>query len=778
MFKKLLLVFFLSGIATAAAAAGLYFYVDRQVSLRLRNRESKIASAIFSAPLSILTEGPVRPLPRLRQDLLSRGYIEAAEAPTKPGEFFIQDERLTIYTKSFRDAFNIEHAASLMRYDGGSRKITAVDGTELDALMLEPAVLAALGSQETRAVKYKRLDEIPPVVQQAVIAVEDERFYSHSGIDLLGISRAMAANVRAGRIVQGGSTLTQQLAKNILFTPRKTLGRKVLEAFAALSLERRLSKDQILELYLNEVYLGQEGAVAIHGFGEAVRAFFRKNLEDITPAEAALLAGIIKAPSYYSPRRHHDRALKRRDIVLRKMLDLGYLKESEFTAAVQAETRVAPERRHEPLAPHFRHVLLQELSESISVDSAALQGLRINTGIDADLQQCASNAVQQGLKSLEANYPSLKRKKQPLEAALVAIEPYSGLIKAWVGGRDFGSNQFDHVSQGSRQIGSTVKPFVYLTALDKNLNDYRAASADSILPDRPMEFPLPGRKTWAPENFDHRFRGDVTLRYALENSLNVPAAYIGHRVGVQALTATLKKFQLADSVPHVPAITLGALDTNLFRLTAAYAALANGGMYVKPRLFISAVDRENNTLARTLLEEERIADENAVYVLTNVLQGVIERGTGRIVRRLGYEHPAAGKTGTSNDARDAWFVAFTPNLAAGVWVGFDDNSKMGLTGANAAAPIWTDFMKCAEAFVSPAGFIPPRGVVFVDIDIVRHTRADQYTPKSDIVREVFIRGTEPREAYRSVRERPEEFENIEPPVRRRRRSLWEILTGR
>ncbi|MCB0311372.1 MAG: hypothetical protein KDD42_09055, partial [Bdellovibrionales bacterium] len=429
----------------------------------------------------------------------------------------------------------------------------------------------------------------------------------------------------------------------------------------------------------------------------------------------------------------------------------------------------------------YTTAISRHLSEQLDLDAALASGISIYTGLIPEMQSCAENAVQKGLESLEKNYAALAKAPQKIEAGLVAIEPFSGKIRAWVGGRDYSVNQFDHVDLASRQIGSTVKSFLYLTALDSGLNNYKVATPVTILSDTPMEVRLVANKTWQPENYDHQYRGDVTLRYALEHSLNIPAAYVGQKVGPENLLRTLRLFRLGDDLQPVPALALGAADTDLLSLTSAYAALANGGVYVSPRIYISALDQEGHNVLNSEIFEERVADENAVFVLTNILQGVVERGTGNIARRLGFERAAAAKTGTSNDTRDAWFIGFTPNLAAGVWVGYDDNGKLGLTGGVAAGPIWTEFMKCSEPFYPAMDFIAPPGVVFVDLDRRSGDRVTRSCPSDEVVREVFVSGTEPSNRCRFY---PESGSQEAPPtdlpdepVHRRRKGFWEILFG-
>ena len=476
---------------------------------------------------------------------------------------------------------------------------------------------------------------------------------------------------------------------------------------------------------------------------QASTTLFGKNITDISVDEAATLAGIIKAPSYYNPRKHPERAKERRDTVLAKMRDLGHISEAEYKAAVQRPLRVSQQQEHRRIAQFFTSTLEAELNETIDIENAPSTGLAVYTGLDLGMQRCAEGAIERGIATLEAAHPKLKRGDKQLQAALVAIEPYSGLVRSWVGGRDFSESQFNRVNLAMRQIGSTVKPFLYLTALDSTLNSYKTATAVSILEDKPMEFQVNKQTAWSPENYDHEFRGDVTLRYALEHSLNMPALYIAERIGLATLKKTLSAFKIAPTVQEVPSIALGALDSNLLRLTAAYGALANGGVYIQPRLFTAATDGSGERLAASEVVEERVADEGASFVLTNILRGVLDRGTGKAARSKGFNRPAAGKTGTSDNARDAWFVGYTPTLVAGIWLGFDDNTPLNITGGGAAAPIWGDFMKCSAPFLPLGDFSPPPGVSFVTVDIKTGQIATPDCPREHVAQEAFLKGTEP-----------------------------------
>ena len=785
--SSLLRLMVAGGITLAFCLGGLAWYVDRMVQHRLAHPLQPRTSAILGDSRRFRAGVQYQPS-QLHTELRRRNYRELAERPARPGEYRMTVDALEIIPHEFVTASGEKTRSTYVRLGLARGDLLNADGVAIDEFQIEPEVIAHLATAEVKASHFRQLHEIPELVQQAVLAIEDERFRSHVGLDVIGITRALYANLRAGRVVQGGSTITQQLAKNLFFSPKRTIVRKVLEALAAISLEVHLSKDQILELYLNQVYLGQQGSIAIHGVPEAARAFFGKELEELNIAEAALLAGVIKAPSSYSPFRHPTACVNRQRVVLKRLREAGGISNAQYQSAVRQKIALRKSTAYRRVAPHFLEALKGQLAQHVDLETATSAGIRVHTGLSLGMQECAEAAVQRGVESLQRTYKALRRPRQPLQAGLVALEPHTGKVRAWVGGPDYSRNQFDHVGQAFRQIGSTIKPFLYLTALDAELNAYKVATATSILSDSPQSVELVTKEQWVPENYDKEFRGDVTLRYALENSLNLPAVYTAQRVGIGAVARTLRLFHVAQSVPEVPALALGAAETTLLRLTAAYGALANGGRYVPPRLFLAIAD-DSTVLHTEPYAEERAGGESAVFVVTDILRGALTRGTGRTVVNSGFTEPAAGKTGTSNEARDAWFVGYTPNLVAGVWVGFDDNQPIGLTGSVAAAPIWSEFMKCARPFHDTLEFIPPPGVVSIEIDGVTGDVAGSDCPDEARVREVFVRGTEPTRRCQhgaryddeapSWRERQrKEFDTEPTPIeRRRRRTFWDEIFG-
>ncbi|MEZ4753821.1 MAG: PBP1A family penicillin-binding protein [Bdellovibrionota bacterium] len=740
---KLFLIF----IGVSGAIIGsTWLHVDHRVQKFLIRKGIAQRSAIYSDELRVFPSGELT-LEKIKSILAKRSYKTSTSTKPPAGEYLISSNFVKLTTREYRTpAGTIRPPKTIEIFFGEDPEKPEVSfksgDQQIDEFFFEPIMLSHFGDKDMRADHYLPLADIPKLLQAAVVLTEDQRFMQHYGIDFIGIGRAILANLKAGSVVQGGSTITQQLAKNLFFSSNRTLTRKYFEAFSALSLEQRISKAEILERYLNEVYLGQEGSIALHGVAEASKSFFRKEIKELSLSQMALLAAVIKAPSFYSPRSNPKRAKQRRNLVLKLMLDGGVINAQQYKTAVKSRLDVINQALHTKVAPHFLAALRRHITGSVNLDAVRSSGGTLFTSINSEIQRCAEVSVDNGLKELEEKFASLKR-KPPLEAGLVAIEPYSGKVRAWVGSRDFSRNQFDHVDQGKRQVGSTIKPFLYLTALDPDINTSHPATPMTVLNDAPIQLNVNG-EFWEPQNFDKQPRGRVTLRYALENSLNLSAVYTANMIGFDKVTQVARKFELSENVLAVPSLALGAIDTTLLRMTTAYSAIANGGILTTPRMFISVIDLDGSLLHSSTIQEKHVAPPAPTYVVTNLMQGVIERGTGNIIRRKGFKYPVAGKTGTSNDTRDSWFMGFTPELAVGTWVGFDDNAKVGLTGSSGAAPIWAEFMKCSAAFLRGLSFIPPRGIVFTKVDSLSGLRVSaSCTGRGRAVDEVFVAGTEP-----------------------------------
>jgi len=568
-----------------------------------------------------------------------------------------------------------------------------------------------------------RLADIPNRLVQAVLAVEDQRFFEHHGIDVRRIGGALIADVRSGGVVQGGSTLTQQLAKNLFLSASRTPLRKVREAAMAVVLEKRYDKNTILEAYLNEIYLGQDGARAIHGVGAAARYYFGKDVKKLGLAESAQLAAAINAPNRNAASRHPELATQRRDMILQLMADQHRISQA---AADQASHADVNEGEH-PGAPfdgrNFRDAVLAGLSRHV-----ATRGEAIYTTLDARMQRAAERAIDAGLDRLRA---------PEVQGALVAIDPRTGDILAMVGGRDYGASQFNRATTALRQPGSAFKPIVALAALAPADNKQPAFTLASMVDDAPLSVPT-SSGPWQPVDYDGEYRGPVTLREALEQSLNLPFARIGLAVGPQRIVETAKRLGITAKLDPVPSLALGSSDVTLLELVRAYGVLATGGDLSTARMVIGRARIGDSLRAVNPMTATRVADPAVSYLVTSALQGVIERGTGRALSAQGHEGAIAGKTGTSNNGRDAWFIAYSPTLVVGVWVGYDDSRDLHMTGASAALPIVSRFLADATTDADWHDFQVPDGVTVSQAGMGEGDFGDGCG-----TREYFLRGTEP-----------------------------------
>ncbi|SDF23986.1 transglycosylase domain-containing protein [Sporolituus thermophilus] len=571
------------------------------------------------------------------------------------------------------------------------------------------------------------INKIPKDLQNAFIAAEDARFYQHIGIDPRGILRAIWANITDRGVSEGGSTITQQLAKNALLSQERTLKRKIQEAVLALQIERQYSKTEILEMYLNQIYFGQ-GA---YGVQAAAQVYFGKNVENLSLAECAMLAGIPKSPNYYSPTNNFKAAKERQLTVLNQMVKYGYIDEATEEKAKKEEIKlVSPSAKDRPTASYFVDYVVQQLIDKYGADAVYKDGLKIYTSLDLDMQQAAERAMAQ----LPTAYTDKNGIKQP-QGALVAIDPHTGYIKAMVGGR--GNDQFNRAVMAERQPGSAFKPFVYLAALE---NGFTAAS---IIDDSPVSF-----GSWSPVNYDGKFRGPVSLRTALEQSLNVVAVKIAHQVGVDKPLYYAQQMGISTLVLHGNtndrnlAMALGGLTRGVtpLEIASAYGVLANHGIRVEPVAIIKVVDRNGKVLEQHTRREKIVVNERTAYLLTDMLRGVITHGTGT---GANIGRPAAGKTGTTSDYKDAWFVGYTPDLVAAVWMGYDNDGYLGgITGGSIPASIWRTFMSSALAKYPVRDFVAPQGIVTATISNKDGLLVTDPNNKESR-KEIFIEGTQP-----------------------------------
>ncbi|MGV8079131.1 MAG: penicillin-binding protein 1A [Syntrophales bacterium] len=577
--------------------------------------------------------------------------------------------------------------------------------------------------------KVVRIHDLPPIVVQAFVAAEDARFYQHRGFDLQSISRAFFKNIEAGRVVQGGSTITQQVAKSLFLTPERSYIRKIKEAVLAFKIDRYLTKDEILHLYLNHIYLGH----GTYGVEAAAEAYFGKSARNLTLAEAAMLAGLPKAPSNYSPYASLERAKQRQAYALDRMVESGYITEEQKEAALKAPLQLRSVRPKDKIAAYFVENIRRYVQEKYGSDVLYKEGLEIYTTLSIPMQTAARDAVERGLQEVE------KREKYTVgtvQGALYCMEARTGAIKAMVGGRDFKKSEFNRATQSRRQPGSSFKPIIYTAAFDKEM------TPSTRIDDSPLQFPDPSQPGgyWRPRNFDGKFNGPTTLRNALVHSRNVVTVKILQSIGVDYAVSYAANLGIASPLPRNLSLALGSANVTLEEMVRSFGVLANQGKRVTPFMIRKIVDRTGQVFEETQVREEQVIDPRIAFLSTYVMQGVIQSGTGTRVKGIG--RPAAGKTGTTNDMRDAWFIGFTPSLVTGVWVGFDQERALGRqeVGGRAAAPIWLYYMEKAVQGTPIEPFPIPRGIVFVKVD----PRSGQPVRYSEgALYEAFLEGATP-----------------------------------
>jgi 1A family penicillin-binding protein len=591
------------------------------------------------------------------------------------------------------------------------------------------------------------LTHVPKTLQDAVIATEDRRFYYHWGVDPIGIGRALVQNYRQGRIAEGGSTITQQLTKVLFLTPDKSLERKFKEAVLALEIERRYTKDRILEMYLNQVYFGQ-GA---YGVEAAARTYFGKSVSALTVREAALLAGLPRAPATYAPFEHPRAAKQRREVVLRLMAEYGVLKDEEARKLARSELGLIPPERRRTTGQYFLEYVQQTLEAKYGADMVFKGGLNVYTTLNPSVQLAAEQTLRDGLTTLEGRSAKVRPGEHP-EGAIVTIEPQTGYVRAIVGGYDFFRSEFNRAVQAKRQPGSAFKPFVYMAALEAGF------TPATRIEDAPISYAVgPSGNAWKPENYDRKFRGLTTLQQGIEDSVNVVTVKLQERVGVTRTIGVARRFGIQSPLAPNLSLALGTSDLSLLELTSAYGALANQGAWVPPTVIRYVTDSKDKLLEENVPQGRQAVPPELAYVITHMLRGVVERGTGQVAKALG--RPVAAKTGTTNDYSNAWFVGYTPRLVTGVWVGYDRPRSLGRdeTGGRLAAPIWTAYMARVLGDSPKEDFPVPERVVIVSVDM---------DPSNECIRVVamaFVKGTEPATSCGARRQMTLSVPGLAPP---------------
>jgi penicillin-binding protein 1B len=745
------------GLGAALFCASLVlFYVIRMGALQVRVTGEFGALArgeyyhIVSAPLRVRVGSDAQAM--VLPPRLDRAGLRRVRERPGPGEFRASADAIE-YCPPASDASDGDASEGVERVrlelDGNIVSRIDVNGGQRAFVDLLPEHLTSFRNSLWERRAPGRYEEFPRSIVMAVLAAEDRRFFAHHGIDSRGIGRALWRNVRHGRVVEGGSTITQQVVKLILHRRGRSLGAKVDEALLAVAIERRFTKEQILQVYLNEVYLGQEGPFAIHGVSEGARYFFSKPVAMLSQSEQVQLAASIRAPNAASPRRNRDRLEPYADAV---------------TQALSAVQTPAPEEDRAPSAERGRDSAdgvplavrggrldfgASQMAYYFDLLSREWEPMRrrhriqapatIVAGVDPVMQLRAARALQDGLVRMRNRSKAAKRDSTHVQGAVVALDPATGIVRALVGGDDYGRAPFNRAVDISRPVGSTFKPFVYLTALGGR-GDSPRITQSSWLPDEPREYQV-GRQTWSPANFDGNYRGWVTVREALAQSLNAATVALGMEI-VGEVRDLAVDLGVQDRIPANPSILLGAVNTSPIRLAGAYAALANGGWKVTPHTLIEV--RRGEDLWRSTAEGRRqLLEPQATYIVTDMLVAALRRGTGRSVERYGFSHLATGKTGTTDGMRDAWFAGYTPELVGTVWVGHDDNRETDLTGARAALPVWANLMRGWLGQCWDADFEPPPGIVFSRIDPQTGELAADGCPEAEYA--AYLDGTSPRQ---------------------------------
>ena len=715
-----------------------------RVSSRFDGRRWSLPSRIYS-DIYVLLPGETGSVEALAAKLSRLYYREDDAAPERPGRFRRFKDAIEVHTRPFRypGRYFPSVRVRVAFEKGKARTLLDGSGQTVPALILEPERLGSVFSAELEDRTVIRLSEAPQSLIDAVLVTEDRDFYRHSGVSVRRAYGALVATMRGG-MKQGGSTLTQQLVKNLYLSPERTVRRKAVEAVMATVLDARYSKDDILEAYLNEIYLGQRGGIAITGVGEAARYYFGKEVPDLDLAESATLAGMIRAPNAYSPFRSRERTRQRRDLVLRLMREEGVIDAAALRSATAEPVTPSTRTEEHTRAPHFLDFVKAELAEQYG-RQLQTEGLQVYTTLDVDLQQAAQRSITRGLEGLEKTYKRLASasREAPLQGALIVVEPQTGSVRALVGGRDYSASQFNRVTQAHRQPGSLFKPFVYLAAFARrDLNPPLTPS--TILIDSPITVEwgqLTEEERWTPRNYDNDYRGPMTAREALEKSINIPTVRVSLRAGIPFVLAAARDAGIASRLRGFPSVALGAFEISPMEIAGAYGAFANSGVRVAPNAIVGVTTGDGRVLDRKMAALEPALPADAVFLVNSILRGAVDRGTGAAARSKGLTGVLAGKTGTTNDGRDAWFVGYSPRFLAVVWVGYDDNRGLNLSGSQAAVPIFADFSRSVPAQYFADTFPVPSDIVTAEIDPDTGFLATPACPRR--ITEVFIEGTAP-----------------------------------
>jgi len=756
-------------IALLAVSISYVIYIDAQVKQRFEGNKWQVPAQIFARPLTLQVKQEIT-IDEVKDELSLLGYRKVAAAQST-GEYQIHSNKLRIQRRAFHFPNGVEPERDI-RITWQGMRITKIEyligrwgnptSKSLALMRLEPWLVSRLvhGLEEDRMLVSS--DNIPKLLQKALVIVEDRDFYQHHGIAPTSIIRALFANIIAGRTVQGGSTLTQQLAKNFFLTRERSYTRKAKEAVMAIVIDARYHKDEIINAYINEVFLGQNGAVAVHGFGLASHFYFDKPLAELNTPEIATLVGLVKGPSFYSPSKHPERALKRRNVVLRLLFEANEIGSSDYAAFVTTPLNTA---NSDSLAsgqhPAFMDKVRDELNTVISRRSEQLSGVKLYTTLDINAQRRAEAALKEQVESI-----SQKRNQANLQAAMVVSDVKTGEIRAIVGGKKTTFSGFNRALNAYRPIGSLVKPAIYLSALE----DPKHYNLATMLEDTPVKMRSTGGKYWEPLNADKEFRGEVALIEALIKSYNVPSVKLGMAVGLDEVAHTINRLGVDKDITQVPALTLGAIDLSVLQVNQMYQTIANNGVLNKLHSLTAVTSNENELLYLRDVASEIRADESATYLINYALHKVTLEGTASAVRKAFPNINMAGKTGTTNDYRDSWFAGFDRNLVTAVWMGSDDNSPINLSGASGAMQVFIAFQKKQSPKNLSRRF--PEGLGIAHFDA--HTGKRSVPGCGDILSVPAILSALPAQAKEKACDgKPA----IKTQAKKKSKTLWEKLFG-
>ncbi len=749
LFRVAVVAFGVAVIAGFLIFGFYYFKYQGIVDERLKQPMFATTAKIYAAPREV-RPGQKLTVRLIANELENAGYtVDGAAQVSQLGTYSEAAQSITVHPGP--ESYHAQDGATIHVNAGVVDTIGDDHGQPLSSYELEPLLITGLSDDANRT--KRRLityDEIPPNLVQAVLAIEDRRFFEHSGVNYWRLMEAVFRDVTTGQKQQGGSTLTMQLARGFFLTPEKRIKRKFIEIVITFQLEHRFNKQKIFELYANEINLGQRGSFSIDGFGEASEAYFGKDVHQLDLSEAAMLAGMIQRPNYFNPFRHADRTIERRNLVLDSMVETGAITKEQAERAKAEPLHLTPGSVDASEAPYFVDLVHEQLVQKLGERDFNREGLRIYTSLDPDLQREATTAVESTIHVVDEQVDRLHRKHKPGETwtypqvALVALNPHTGQVLALVGGRSYGTSQLNH-AVSKRPTGSIFKPFVYATAFATSLEgtilsgQTKPFTQLTMLSDEQTTYDVGGQE-YTPRNYEGEYHEQVTARYALQQSLNNATIGLAALVGFDRV-AELAREAGVKNARGTPSVAIGSYDAAPLDMAGAYTIFANNGLHLDPWMLASVRTSTGDIVTDYTPTSKQILDPRVAYLTTDMLENVINHGTGAATRSRGFTAPAAGKTGTSHDA---WFAGFTTNLLCVVWVGNDDYTDIKIEGAHAAAPIWAEFMKKAvqlPQYSDTHQFSVPEGVDMVDIDKTSSLLSDMACP--DGVEMAFLDGTAP-----------------------------------